>query len=62
MRHFLRRLTARSAAIAVLAAVPAFAAFAQNPAPPAGQPTPDMTDSNQPRTIPGFDPAALDRS
>ena len=61
MRHILR-LTAMPAAIAALAALPALAAWAQNPAPPAGQTSPDLTDSNQPRAIPGFDLSALDRS
>src|SRR5258706_6664634 len=58
MRHTLR-LAALSTA---LIALPALAAFAQPPAPPAGQSTPDLTDSNQPRTVPGFDVSALDRS
>ena len=61
MRHILR-LTAMPAAIAALVAMPALAAWAQNPAPPAGQTSPDPTDSNQPRTLPGFDLSALDRS
>src|SRR3954453_452674 len=70
MRHPLR-LAAISAtmsatiiaALAVLTLLPAPAAFAQAPAaPPAGTATPDLTDSNQPRTVPGFDVTALDRA
>ena len=34
-------------------------AAAQSPAPPAPA---DVTDTNRPRAVPGFDPAALDRS
>src|SRR4051794_34808156 len=55
------RYTLRLAAL-FAALVPALTAFAQAPVPPAGQATPDLTDSNQPRTVPGFDLSALDRS
>ncbi len=54
MRHILQR-AALSAALVIL---PALAAFAQNPAPSTVEPT----DMNKPRTIPGFDLSALDRS
>jgi endothelin-converting enzyme/putative endopeptidase len=59
MRHTLR-LAALFAALVPALTIPARAA--QAPAPPAGQATPDLTDSNQPRTVPGFDLSALDRS
>ncbi|MFY9824566.1 MAG: M13 family metallopeptidase [Thermoanaerobaculia bacterium] len=58
MRHPFRLL----ALFAGLAVLPGLTAFAQAPAPPAGQSSPDLTDSNQPRTVPGFDLSALDRS
>ena len=58
MRHTLRL----AALIAALVALPALTAFAQAPAPPPGQATPDLTDSSKPRSVPGFDPSALDRS
>src|SRR4051794_28692738 len=53
MRHTIRR-TALSAALVIL---PAVTAFAQTPAPSS-----EPTDMNQPRTVPGFDLSALDRS
>src|SRR5881394_1587453 len=59
MRHTLR-LAALFAALVPALTIPARAA--QAPVPPAGQATPDLTDSNQPRTVPGFDVSALDRS
>jgi endothelin-converting enzyme/putative endopeptidase len=58
MRHPLRL----AVLFAALVALPALTALAQAPAPPAGQAAPDLTGSNQSRTVPGFDPAALDRS
>jgi endothelin-converting enzyme/putative endopeptidase len=58
MRHTLRR----AALTATLVALPALTAFAQNPVPPAGEVTREPADMNQPRTIPGFDLSALDRS
>ncbi|HEV7506302.1 MAG TPA: M13 family metallopeptidase [Thermoanaerobaculia bacterium] len=60
--HHTLRLAALFAALAVLPALTLPAQAAQAPAPPAGQATPDLTDSNQPRTMPGFDLSALDRS
>jgi endothelin-converting enzyme/putative endopeptidase len=59
MRHTLR-LAALFAALVPALTIPARAA--QAPVPPAGQATQDLTDSNQPRTVPGFDVSALDRS
>src|SRR5207253_5305845 len=44
---------------AALAPLVARAAHAQSPAPPAPR---DATDTNRPRAVTGFDPAALDRS
>src|SRR5258706_15542502 len=44
--------------VAVLAAPSAFAQAQPTPAPL----PPDPTDVNKPRALPGFDPAALDRS
>jgi len=47
-------------AAALAAAVPGRPAAAQSPAPPALPPEP--ADLNKPRSVPGFDPAAMDRS
>jgi len=54
------RQTVLAAALAAALASPwaAGPAFAQSPAPPAG----DATDANKPRAVPGFDPGAMDRS
>jgi putative endopeptidase len=61
MRHPFR-LAVLFTVLVVLAALTLPARAAQVPAPPPGQATPDLTDSNQPRTVPGFDLSALDRS
>src|SRR4051812_43966437 len=67
MRHPLRLAaisgtmsTTIIAALAVFILLTPPAAFAQ--APPSSPATPDLSDSNQPRTVPGFDVTALDRS
>ncbi len=60
MRHTLC-LAALFAALVVLPAL-TLPVQAQAPAPPAGQATPDLTDSNLPRTVPGIDLSSLDRA
>jgi endothelin-converting enzyme/putative endopeptidase len=56
----MRQRVLLAAALAATLAGPGAAgrAFAQSPAPPAGDPT----DTNKPRAVPGFDPSAMDRS
>jgi putative endopeptidase len=54
------RVLVVAAALAIVAPVAAGRAAAQSPAPPTV--APDPTDLNKPRAVPGFDPAALDRS
>jgi putative endopeptidase len=59
MNHMRQSVFAAAALAAALASPwAAGPAFAQSPAPPAG----DVTDASKPRAVPGFDPAAMDRS
>ncbi len=51
----------RLAAVACVLLLAALSASAQTPPTPAPLP-PDPTDANKPRSVPGFDPGALDRS